>query len=108
MEPASRYGRCPGLRRPLPAPPPTPIPIHQAWHLLVLPVVVAVVATNVLDACQKVVQELKWAQGQVKSHYWIPSLLRPLNKCLFLPTANTTHISSPTLALLSLVLQFQK
>lgn len=54
-------------------------PAHKACHLLVLPVVVAVVATDVLDACQKVVQELKRAQGQVKPYYWAPPLPRLLN-----------------------------
>lgn len=53
-------------------------PAHQACHLLVLPVVVTVVATDVLDACQKVVQELKGAQGQVKPRCGAPSLPRPL------------------------------
>lgn len=38
---------------------------------------VAIVTTDVLDACQKVVQELKWAQGQVKPYYWAPSLPHP-------------------------------
>lgn len=38
---------------------------------------VAIVTTDVLDACQKVVQELKWAQGQVKPYYWVPSLPDP-------------------------------
>jgi hypothetical protein len=46
-------------------------------HLLVLPVMVAIMTTDVLDACQKVVQELKWAQGQVKPYCWPPSPLHP-------------------------------
>lgn len=78
--------RDPGPGSPLPALPHPPA--HQARHLLVLPVVVAVVATDVLDACQKVVQELKWAQGQVKPHYWAPSLPRLLNRSpTFKPSA---------------------
>lgn len=38
---------------------------------------VAIMTTDVLDACQKVVQELKWAQGQVKPYCWPPSPLHP-------------------------------
>lgn len=74
MEPVPQGGMTPRWGDPH-----LPLPAHQGCHLLVLPVVVAVVATDVLDACQKVVQELKWAQGQVKPHYWAPSLRRLLN-----------------------------
>lgn len=38
---------------------------------------VAIMTTDVLDACQKVVQELKWAQGQVKPYCLAPSLPDP-------------------------------
>lgn len=92
MEPAPRRGAMP--RHPGDHHLPTP-PARQACYLLVLPVVVAVVATDVLNACQKVVQELKQAQGQVKPHCRAPSLPRPLK---------APHRPPFLLALLSLAL----
>lgn len=75
MQPAPRCGGLLGTR----GAPYLPTPLtHQAGYLLVLPVVVAVVATDVLNACQKVVQELKQAQGQVKPPRWAFSTPTPL------------------------------
>lgn len=63
----SRHEKMPRPSRTLNCLPPSCPP---DLHLLVLPVMVAIMTTDVLDACQKVVQELKWAQGQVKPYCW--------------------------------------